>query len=254
VVALCLDRDGAAEGAALTLTFPQVGKTTWWYDSTRLDATDVARMQAEFGTLLAKGVAGPDTSIASLLSTSDAPWRALLEKWNSTSNPFPGRLRRSGTARLGTPDGTAVVAGAESLTYSELDRRSSQLARHLRRLGVGPDVPVGRAVERSTGLLVGMLGILKAGGAYVPLDPTYPSARLTMMLEDSAAHVVVTEEAVQHRVPEEDAAGAPRPRLAVDRARGGCAAGQRCHTEQPCVRHLHLGLDGTAQGRDGGAS
>ena len=95
-----------------------------------------------------------------------------------------------------------MVAGAESLTYSELDRRSSQLARHLRRLGVGPDMPVGLAVERSTGLLVGMLGILKAGGAYVPLDPTYPSARLTMMLEDSAARVVVTEEAVRHRVPE----------------------------------------------------
>ena len=55
VVALRLDRDGAAEGAALTLTFPQAGKTTWWYDSTRLDAADVARMQAEFATLLAKG-------------------------------------------------------------------------------------------------------------------------------------------------------------------------------------------------------
>ena len=205
VVALHLDRDGAAEGAVLTLTFPQAGKTTWWYDSNRLEAADVARMQAEFATLLAKGVAEPDTSITSLLSTADAPWRALLEKWNTTSTPFPVDVcvheLVSEQARR-TPDATAVVAGAETLTYSELDRRSSQLARHLRRLGVGPDMPVGLAVERSTGLLVGMLGILKAGGAYVPLDPTYPSARLTMMLEDSAARVVVTEEAVRHRVPE----------------------------------------------------
>ena len=171
----------------------------------------------------------------------------MLEKWNTTSTPFPVDVcvheLVSEQARR-TPDATAVVAGAESLTYSELDRRSSQLARHLRRLGVGPDMPVGLAVERSTGLLVGMLGILKAGGAYVPLDPTYPSARLTMMLEDSAARVVVTEEAVRHRVPEGKAL-----QVLLDRdwpliaREADVAAGHRRHTEQPRLRHLHLGLD-----------
>lgn len=206
--ALRFDADKAADGAALTLAFPHAGATTWWYDSTRLDAASVARMQAEFATLLEKAVAQPDASIASLLSTSDAPWRSLLDQWNATSTPIPDVAcihELVSLQAMRTPNATAVVAGNESLTYRELDRRSNQLARHLRRLGVAPDMPVGLAVERSTGLLVGMLGILKAGGAYVPLDPSYPSARLTMMLEDSAARVVVTEEAVRHRLPEGNA-------------------------------------------------
>ena len=68
------------------------------------------------------------------------------------------------------------------LTYGELDARSSQLAHHLRALGVGPEVVVGLCVERSLEMLVALLGILKAGGAYLPLDPDYPPERLAFML------------------------------------------------------------------------
>src|SRR5689334_18712765 len=40
-------------------------------------------------------------------------------------------------------------------------------------------------------MVVGLLGILKAGGVYVPLDPTYPQERLSFMLEDSQAPVLL---------------------------------------------------------------
>ena len=68
------------------------------------------------------------------------------------------------------PDAIAVVYEETSLTYGELNARANRLARHLRSLGVGPDVLVGLAVERSLEMVVGLLGILKVGGAYVPLD------------------------------------------------------------------------------------
>ncbi|QEV21832.1 amino acid adenylation domain-containing protein [Streptomyces alboniger] len=90
------------------------------------------------------------------------------------------------------PDAVAVRHGREQLTYAELDRRSNRLARHLRQLGVGPEVLVGLSAERSPELVVAILGIQKAGGAYVPLDPAYPDARLSFIVRDTAlTHVLV---------------------------------------------------------------
>ncbi|MBK5540913.1 non-ribosomal peptide synthase/polyketide synthase [Pseudomonas sp. TH07] len=85
-----------------------------------------------------------------------------------------------------TPDAPALQSGAQCLTYAGLNARANQLARHLRDIGVGPDVPVAICIERSLELVVGLLAILKAGGAYVPLDPAYPPERLGYMLHDSA--------------------------------------------------------------------
>ncbi len=95
---------------------------------------------------------------------------------------------------LRTPDAVAVACKAQALTYSELDRRSNQLARHLMDLGVqrGSLVPI--CVERSVDMMVALLGIWKAGAAYVPLDPSYPEERLLMMLEDCCGSLVVTQE------------------------------------------------------------
>ncbi|MEO9028660.1 MAG: amino acid adenylation domain-containing protein [Ktedonobacteraceae bacterium] len=101
-----------------------------------------------------------------------------------------------------TPDALAVDYDEESLTYGELNRRANQLARYLQRQGVGPEILVGISVERSLHMLVGLLGILKAGGAYVPLDPNYPRERLALMLEDSQARLLLTEECLVASLPE----------------------------------------------------
>jgi len=100
-----------------------------------------------------------------------------------------------------TPDSVALVSGNDHLTYGELNARANQLAHRLRSLGVGPDVPVGLCMERSVELPIAALGILKAGGAYVPLDPSYPSRRLSMLLEDSGTPVVVTQPGVAGKLP-----------------------------------------------------
>jgi amino acid adenylation domain-containing protein len=100
-----------------------------------------------------------------------------------------------------TPDSVALVSGNNHITYGELNARANQLAHRLRSLGIGPDVPVGLCMERSVELPIAALGILKAGGAYVPLDPTYPSRRLSMLLEDSGTPVVVTQSGVAGKLP-----------------------------------------------------
>lgn len=106
------------------------------------------------------------------------------------------------TARaLATPEAVALASATGALTYGELNARASQLAEHLRSLGVAPDVLVGLCLERSLAFVVGALAILKAGGAYVPLDPAYPAERLAFMLNDAKPPVLVTQQCIADRLP-----------------------------------------------------
>ncbi|MEX5552751.1 non-ribosomal peptide synthetase [Pseudomonas pergaminensis] len=100
-----------------------------------------------------------------------------------------------------TSDATALVWDGGSLTFAQLHTQANRLAHYLRDKGVGPDVCVAIAAERSPQLLIGLLAIIKAGGAYVPLDPDYPAERLAYMLKDSGVHLLLTQTALLEQVP-----------------------------------------------------
>lgn len=91
------------------------------------------------------------------------------------------------------PEATAVVFGAQTLTYGQLNRRANLIAHRLRQCGIQPDMIVAVYVGRSLELLAGLLGVLKAGGAYLPLDPAAPNERLKFIIQDSGASAIVTD-------------------------------------------------------------
>ncbi|SDY87584.1 condensation domain-containing protein [Nitrosomonas sp. Nm33] len=99
------------------------------------------------------------------------------------------------------PEAIALIFGDIELSYVELNRRANRLAHRLIALGIKPESRVGIAVERSIDMIVGLLAILKAGGAYVPLDPDYPRERLNHMVTDSAIELLLTQRAIQERIP-----------------------------------------------------
>ncbi|KJH79107.1 AMP-binding protein, partial [Stutzerimonas stutzeri] len=99
------------------------------------------------------------------------------------------------------PDALALQFGAQRLSYRELHSRANRLARWLRGQGVGPDVLVGVAAERSVELVVALLAIIKAGGAYVPMDPDYPRERLEHMLADSGVTLLLTQAHLRDTLP-----------------------------------------------------
>ncbi|MGC1227158.1 MAG: AMP-binding protein, partial [Candidatus Sulfotelmatobacter sp.] len=99
------------------------------------------------------------------------------------------------------PKAVAVAEGYRQLTYGELEGRANQLAQLLRERGVSPDAVVGLCIRRSQEFIIAALGILKAGAAYLPLDPDYPANRLSILLSDSGAGLVVTHSSAAQQVP-----------------------------------------------------
>jgi amino acid adenylation domain-containing protein len=100
-----------------------------------------------------------------------------------------------------TPETDAVVFEEDRLSYFELNRRANQLAHHLLDLGIGPEVPVALFLERSLELAVAVLALLKAGAVSVALDPDFPRDRISFMVEDSKARMIVTEPRLAHLFP-----------------------------------------------------
>lgn len=126
---------------------------------------------------------------SSALTTAAALAQSFRNGGTSVSQTIPQMVAAQAIA---TPHAPAVCCGDAILSYLELDRQSNQLARYLQRLGVGPEVPVGLYVERSLAFVTGALAIMKAGGAYLPFDPTWPAERVSSILHDAQAPVLLS--------------------------------------------------------------
>ena len=140
--------------------------------------------------------------------------RHLVAEFNNTARAYPydkcvHELFEAQVER--TPSAIAVVAGDRQLTYAELNERANQLARFLRRFGIGPDSLVGLCLDRSLEMIVGILGVLKAGAGYVPMDPSYPADRLAFMLQDANVFVLLTQSHLLDQLPSHNG-----PRLSLD--------------------------------------
>ncbi|MFF4707218.1 amino acid adenylation domain-containing protein [Streptomyces sp. NPDC001297] len=92
-----------------------------------------------------------------------------------------------------TPDRPAAELGDRHLTYAELDARARTLAARLRSLGVGRGATVGVFLEPSLDLVASVLAVAHAGAAWLPLDPSYPADRLSYMIGDSGAALVIAD-------------------------------------------------------------
>jgi amino acid adenylation domain-containing protein len=172
------------------------------------DQETLARLQCRFLRLLA-AVDDPAALIGTLDMLPPDERRQILIDRNQTDAGYPHcrqihELFEEQARR--TPDRVAAVFERQRLTYRELNEQADRVARNLALLGVGPNERVALHVERSLGMLIGLLGILKAGGAYVPLDPNYPRDRLEFILEDCEPLVLLTEQSLRDRLQPRNAA------------------------------------------------
>nr|QEO74826.1 condensation domain-containing protein [uncultured bacterium] len=179
------------------------------FNTDLFDASTIERLAGHFRQLLARVVAEPRRRVAALSLLSEAEERRALVEWNATRAEYPAgvclhQLFEAQAAR--TSDAVAVADEEGQLSYLELERRANRLARYLRRRGVGAESVVGIYMERSVEMVVALLGVLKAGAAYLPLETTYPDERVSFMLADAGAQVVLTARGTSARLPQGSAA------------------------------------------------
>jgi non-ribosomal peptide synthetase component F len=181
------------------------------YCTDLFEASTIARLLERYERVLRHVVANPDVRLSALVQqlgrageAERAERRRLTVDLNATAIPFPRDAcihHLIEAQALRTPEAVALCFQGRSLTYGELERRANGLARRLQALGVGPDVLAVVCFERSPEMIVALLGVLKAGGAYVPLDPRYPRERIALVLEETAAPVLLTQRSLAGALP-----------------------------------------------------
>ncbi|HVI44616.1 MAG TPA: condensation domain-containing protein, partial [Chitinophaga sp.] len=163
----------------------------------------IARMITHYVQLLKAIVAEPSAAVSGLQLLTNAE-EALLQTFNTATEykettTIPEVFA---TQVESTPDKTAIVYEGQSLTYRTLDEQANQLAHYLHIKGVSTGTLVPLFLGRSLELMIAVLGILKAGGAYVPVDPEYPADRISFMLSDTAASLIIADSNSKHKLPQ----------------------------------------------------
>ena len=174
------------------------------YRSDLLDQASIEALASRLIHLLEAVATNPDQPIGRVDILTPEERHQMLVEWNDTSHPIPTttlpQLFEQQVTR--TPHNTAVVFQDTKLSYSQLNTQANQLAHRLIGLGVGRESAMAVLLERSVDLVVSILAIAKAGGVYVPLDARYPLPRMRLIMEETGALVLLTDQTTQSKLPE----------------------------------------------------
>ncbi len=170
------------------------------YNEALFERATAVRMLNHMQQLLRSAIEDSNRTSAELAMLTDHELHEHLVERNNTAREFPQRCLHEHVEVIAAkaPNAIAVTYGDQQLSYGEFNARANQMAHYLAKRGVGRNVRVGICLPRSLDFAVALLGVLKAGGTVVPLDPKYPGERLTLMMDDVGAPIVVTERSLLH--------------------------------------------------------
>lgn len=171
------------------------------YDSNVYTSNIISRINEHFIRILEQIVESPQLQVSELNLLSKVEYHKLTNEFNNTKISFQkGKtLQQLFEEQVEkNPEQTAVVFENQELSYRQLNHRANSIAKQLIEKGVGPESVVGVMIERSIDMIVGLLAVLKAGGAYLPIDIEFPEERISYMLEDSNAILLLTQKKYAH--------------------------------------------------------
>jgi len=185
------------------------------YATQLFDEATIVRFLGHLRTVLDAAVHDPAAPLSSisLLTAEERAEREAFLTTPAAATPVNSVAELIDAAAARHADRTALVCAEQRVTYNELTTRASRVAQHLLRLGARPEQPVAIVVDRSASTMIAIVGVLKAGLAYVPVPGDAPAARITGLLLESGATIVLTAVGVDrpnvpasvHVLPIEDA-------------------------------------------------
>ncbi|WP_086784436.1 non-ribosomal peptide synthetase [Streptomyces caniscabiei] len=184
--------------ANLVVTPGERVRVTLAYRPDLLEDTYAQALLDRFVLLVDRLVADPDAPVGSLDALLPAEAAALARAEAEQRQPVPHEtvadMLAAQAAR--TPDATALVFGAQTLTYAELDARCDRMARLLIARGAGPEKVIALGLPRSIDMVVALFAVLRTGSAYLPLELDHPADRLSLMLADARPLLLLSTAAV----------------------------------------------------------
>jgi amino acid adenylation domain-containing protein len=175
------------------------------YNSDLLDAEFAARILAHYRNALEAAIENPDMPISTVPLMDKTETERMLGLGLGEKLDLPEGIECAHHwiehRAAENPDALAMESGDRRVSYAELNGRANSFARRLSELGVGAEDRVAVLLDRSPVFVAAILAVLKSGGAYVPLDPQQPPKRLSEIIAQCGARVVITSAALSAALP-----------------------------------------------------
>jgi amino acid adenylation domain-containing protein len=198
----------AAVNADIFFNFIDKGETIGVevdYNTGLFDASTIDRWVTSLQALLEDAAGRSEVPAASLRWLSDKDLEQVVVEWNQTKTKYPAAASVHSVFEAqaaATPTATALRFGTATITYAELNARANQFAHFLKREHTPTEsLRIALSLDRSSEMIIAILGVLKAGGMYIPIDPAYPAARIAVLLEDAEPTLLLTQRSMAAGFP-----------------------------------------------------
>lgn len=178
------------------------------YNADIFSRTTVERFSEHLIRLSEAVVNDPTSAVCTLPLLTNSEFHQIMDLFNRKSETSPfipngkylHQLFEQQTKK--TAHAVALIHKSREISYDELNESANQLAHYLKQFDVKNDTLVAICMERSIDMIIALLAILKSGAAYVPMDSSYPNDRLSFMLEDSGAKILITKSILLQQLPQ----------------------------------------------------
>ncbi len=165
------------------------------YNSSLFKRSTVERMTKHFKNLLTSLTSSLNLPIKDISILSDAEIKERISPYNPTGFDTSVEIQSLFETMVNqNKEKTALIVDNKKLSFDQLNARSNAIAHRLLACGIKQNDIVAICLKRSSNLVASILGVLKSGAGYLPLDPTYPKDRISFILSDSDAKVLLCED------------------------------------------------------------